>query len=269
MCCWREKCLSRENVSLILLVNFSCSIKAVPTVSVYKNKEHVHQALPKNYRKKQQILIPLCQQMQQRQQQESKLMGHGRSVFNNAVSPIPAEVQAMVHNVHPNHEMMMRPEAQNIMDGLRHGKLTVQHLVHQLHNQGNNPRIREMLAGVLKVHLQHQQQQARAVSPHVMPQQMRITSPMNGGDPALMHQGELCTRSTWKDRVSLVVVLLQVWFRPWEVCWERVPCHQCRAHPWRCSTQVLGDSFSAVIDYFDLARHCWFQLVIFLYALYA
>lgn len=153
----------------------------------------------------QHILIILCQQMQQRQQQEGKLIGHGRSVFNNAVSPIPAEVQAMVHNVHPNHEMMMRPEAQNIMDGLRHGKLTVQHLVHQLHNQGNNPRIREMLAGVLKVHLQHQQQQARAVSPHVMPQQMRITSPMNGGDPALMHQGELCTRSASKDRVSLVV----------------------------------------------------------------
>jgi len=123
------------------------------------------------------------------------MMGHGRGIFGAAVSPIPAEVQAMVHNVHPNHEMMMRPEAQNIMDGLRHGKLTVQHLVQQLHNQGNNPRIREMLAGVLKVHLQQQQQQqARAVSPHVMHQQMRITSPMNG-DAAILHQGELLTWS--------------------------------------------------------------------------
>ncbi|CAB3382669.1 Hypothetical predicted protein [Cloeon dipterum] len=131
---------------------------------------------------------------QQQQQQESKFYG-GRGIFGGGSaatsSPVPPDVQAFMHNVHPNHDMIMRPEAQNILEGLRHGKLTVQHLVHQLHNQTMNPRVKEMVAGVIKVHLQHQQQQqqARAVSPLVpMHQQMRITSPMNGGE-ALMHQG--------------------------------------------------------------------------------
>ncbi|XP_059487489.1 eukaryotic translation initiation factor 4E transporter-like isoform X2 [Neocloeon triangulifer] len=139
-------------------------------------------------------LLELQQQQQhqhqsQRQQQENKMLGRGIFGSTAMTSPIPADVQALVHNVHPNHELLMRPEAQNIMDGLRHGKFTVQNLVHQLHSQNINPRIRETVAGVLKLHLQ--QQQARAVSPHVPPmhQQMRITSPMNGGD--LMHQG-LC-----------------------------------------------------------------------------
>ncbi|XP_065349512.1 uncharacterized protein LOC135945636 isoform X3 [Cloeon dipterum] len=130
---------------------------------------------------------------QQQQQQESKFYG-GRGIFGGGSaatsSPVPPDVQAFMHNVHPNHDMIMRPEAQNILEGLRHGKLTVQHLVHQLHNQTMNPRVKEMVAGVIKVHLQHQQQQqARAASPLVpMHQQMRITSPMNGGE-ALMHQG--------------------------------------------------------------------------------
>jgi hypothetical protein len=92
----------------------------------------------------------------------------------------------------------------NVLTGLKRGELTMQNLVHQLHNTGLQPRHREAIASIVKLQQQQQSQQQqqlhqpppispRATSPHPdtmhqlmvqqqQQQQMRITSPLNGGE---------------------------------------------------------------------------------------
>ncbi|KAF4518888.1 hypothetical protein B566_EDAN015280 [Ephemera danica] len=155
------------------------------------------------------------QQQQQHQQQQdalNKLLGGPQPPTQiraatyggpNPLSPLPPEVQMLVNQAQPSRELLQRPEAQNIIKGLKRGELTMQNLVHQLHNTGMQPRHREVLASIVKLQQQQTQQQQqqqlhqppplspRATSPHpdVMhqlmvqqqqQQQMRITSPLNG-----------------------------------------------------------------------------------------
>jgi len=48
------------------------------------------------------------------------------------VSPVPAEMQMMINNIPSSQELLQRPEAQAIIQGLQQGEITRQHLIQQL-----------------------------------------------------------------------------------------------------------------------------------------
>nr|CAD7428991.1 unnamed protein product [Timema monikensis] len=125
-----------------------------------------------------------------------------------SLSPLPPELQLMVNNAQPSRELLQRPEALAIIQGLRHGQITSQHIVQQLQNPAMQHRHREVLVNILKFqmrlqrtavvtglspqplsphhnvqppsdlhHIMLQQQQQQTQTPQ---QQLRIPSPLNG-----------------------------------------------------------------------------------------
>lgn len=48
------------------------------------------------------------------------------------ISPVPPEMQMMLNNVPASQELLQRPEAQAIIQGLQQGEITRQHLIQQL-----------------------------------------------------------------------------------------------------------------------------------------
>ncbi|KAL0266368.1 UNVERIFIED_CONTAM: hypothetical protein PYX00_008932 [Menopon gallinae] len=129
-------------------------------------------------------------QAQQQQQELNKLwLSSGRLApphLHGALSPLPTDLQILVANSQPSTELLSRPEAQAILQGLRQGEITPQHLVQQLQDPAMQPRHREVLASILKVH----SGSPRPASPLMVPsdqaflqqlmlqQQLRIPSPM-------------------------------------------------------------------------------------------
>ncbi|XP_034935730.1 eukaryotic translation initiation factor 4E transporter-like isoform X2 [Chelonus insularis] len=140
------------------------------------------------------------QQQQKRQQQTdmlSMMMNNQRMV---GVSPIPQEMQMLVNNAPSSRELLQRPEAQAIIQGLQQGEITRQHLIQQLQNPAMQHRHREVLVNILKM---YGNTTPRTVSPHsgkavphdqIIQQllyqqhkhqhhQQRVTSPMNNVIP--------------------------------------------------------------------------------------
>nr|CAD7394489.1 unnamed protein product [Timema cristinae] len=138
-----------------------------------------------------------------------------------SLSPLPPELQLMVNNAQPSRELLQRPEALAIIQGidlsmmfqgLRHGQITSQHIVQQLQNPAMQHRHREVLVNILKFQMRLQRTAVvtglspQPLSPHhnVQPpsdlhhimlqqqqqqqqtqapqQQLRIPSPLNGDD---------------------------------------------------------------------------------------
>nr|XP_033329376.1 nuclear factor of activated T-cells 5-like isoform X2 [Megalopta genalis] len=132
------------------------------------------------------------QHQQQQQQQHSdmlSIMMGGQRILG--VSPVPPEMQMMLNNVPTSQELLQRPEAQAIIQGLQQGEITRQHLIQQLQNPAMQHRHREVLVNILKM---YGGTTPRTVSPHptaptpqdhilqqmlYQQQQQRIPSPMN------------------------------------------------------------------------------------------
>ena len=74
-------------------------------------------------------------QQQQRQQQQSEMLsmmmmsGHQRPV---GISPVPQDVQMLLNNGPSSRDLLQRPEAQAIIQGLQQGEITRAHIQHQL-----------------------------------------------------------------------------------------------------------------------------------------
>ncbi|XP_029662383.1 eukaryotic translation initiation factor 4E transporter-like isoform X1 [Formica exsecta] len=158
--------------------------------------QHPHQAQMQH-----ENLMKVLQIQQQQQQQKqrhsdmlSMMMGNQRML---GVSPVPSEMQMMINNIPSSQELLQRPEAQAIIQGLQQGEITRQHLIQQLQNPAMQHRHREVLVNILKM---YGGTTPRTISPHPHPtpatpqdhmlqqmlfqqQQQRIPSPMNNVIP--------------------------------------------------------------------------------------
>ncbi|XP_044577225.1 eukaryotic translation initiation factor 4E transporter-like isoform X4 [Cotesia glomerata] len=167
--------------------------------------QHAHQAQMQHENL---LKVLRIQQQQQQQQQQHKrqqqstdmlsmMMGTQRMV---GVSPVPQEMQMLGNNIPSIRELLQRPEAQAIIQGLQQGEITRQHLVQQLQNPAMQHRHRELLMNILRMfgntasrtvsphpgsgvshdpmiqQLLYQQQQQQQQHQH---QQQRVPSPMN------------------------------------------------------------------------------------------
>ncbi|XP_049793458.1 eukaryotic translation initiation factor 4E transporter isoform X1 [Schistocerca nitens] len=130
--------------------------------------------------------VQLAQQRQQQQQAVPSHMGHFTvpppvhpvlPAVPPSLSPLPPELQVMVNNAQPSHELLQRPEAKAILQGLRYGEITSHHLVQQLQNPAMQHRHREVLLSILKMQMQ-QGIVHRTASPHLHA----------GQAPELLHQ---------------------------------------------------------------------------------
>ncbi|XP_029167468.1 eukaryotic translation initiation factor 4E transporter-like isoform X2 [Nylanderia fulva] len=158
--------------------------------------QHPHQAQMQHENLMKVLQIQQQQQQQQQQQKQrhsdmlSMMMGNQRML---GVSPVPAEMQMMINNIPSSQELLQRPEAQAIIQGLQQGEITRQHLMQQLQNPAMQHRHREMLVNILKM---YGGTTPRTISPHPHPappthqdhmlqqmlyqqQQQRIPSPMS------------------------------------------------------------------------------------------
>ncbi|XP_076224796.1 uncharacterized protein LOC116426797 isoform X3 [Nomia melanderi] len=160
--------------------------------------QHPHQAQMQHENLMKVLQIQQQKQQQQQQQQQhqhqqhsdmlSLMMGGQRML---AVSPVPPEMQMMLNSVPTSQELLQRPEAQAIIQGLQQGEITRQHLIQQLQNPAIQHRHREVLVNILKM---YGGTTPRTVSPHpsaptpqdhilqqmlYQQQQQRIPSPMN------------------------------------------------------------------------------------------
>ncbi|XP_069683292.1 eukaryotic translation initiation factor 4E transporter-like isoform X2 [Periplaneta americana] len=128
------------------------------------------------------LLASNQQQQQSQQSQSASRLGHVPVPTQFQVppppslSPLPPDLQLMVTNAQPSRELLQRPEAQAIIQGLKHGEITSQHLVQQLQNPAMQHRHREVLVSILKLQMQPGVS-PRATSPHPHVQQ-----------PDLLHQ---------------------------------------------------------------------------------
>lgn len=113
----------------------------------------------------QDLLYKLLQVQRQQQQQQHEMVNKMVGGRPYAASP----------ELHTQREMLQRPEAQAIIHGLEHGKITVQHLMQQISNPGLQARHRELLLSILKLH--HQQQQPLAAALGVPSPLPRTVSP--------------------------------------------------------------------------------------------
>ncbi|XP_072749964.1 uncharacterized protein [Anoplolepis gracilipes] len=165
--------------------------------------QHPHQAQMQHENLMKVLQIQQQQQQQQQQQKQrhsdmlSMMMGNQRML---GVSPVPAEMQMMINNIPSSQELLQRPEAQAIIQGLQQGEITRQHLIQQLQNPAMQHRHREVLVNILKM---YGGTTPRTISPHPHPapatpqdhmlqqmlfqqqqqQQQRIPSPMNNVIP--------------------------------------------------------------------------------------
>ncbi|CAL1673080.1 unnamed protein product [Lasius platythorax] len=160
--------------------------------------QHPHQAQMQHENLMKVLQIQQQQQQQQQKQRHSDMlsmmMGNQRML---GVSPVPAEMQMMINNIPSSQELLQRPEAQAIIQGLQQGEITRQHLIQQLQNPAMQHRHREVLVNILKM---YGGTTPRTISPHPHPappthqdhmlqqmlyqqQQQRIPSPMNNVIP--------------------------------------------------------------------------------------
>ncbi|XP_012166456.1 eukaryotic translation initiation factor 4E transporter isoform X9 [Bombus terrestris] len=156
--------------------------------------QHPHQAQMQHENLMKVLQIQQQQQKQQQQQQQqhsdmlSMMMGGQRML---GMSPVPPEMQMMLSNAPTSQELLQRPEAQAIIQGLQQGEITRQHLIQQLQNPAMQHRHREVLVNILKM---YGGTTPRTISPHpsaptpqdhilqqmlYQQQQQRIPSPMN------------------------------------------------------------------------------------------
>ncbi|CAH1998848.1 unnamed protein product [Acanthoscelides obtectus] len=89
------------------------------------------------------------QQQQQKQQMEmfNKLINAATSAGQVRLSPLQHEL-----GLQQSRELLNRPEAQAILQGLKRGEITPQHLYQQLTSSALQPRHRDMLSAILKLH---------------------------------------------------------------------------------------------------------------------
>lgn len=116
--------------------------------------QHPHQAQMQHENLMKVLQIQQQQQKQRHQQHSdmlSMMMGTGGQRMLG-VSPVPADVQMMINNVPSSRELLQRPEAQAIIQGLQQGEITRQHLMQQLQNPAMQHRHREVLVNILKLY---------------------------------------------------------------------------------------------------------------------
>ncbi|XP_050595606.1 eukaryotic translation initiation factor 4E transporter-like isoform X7 [Bombus affinis] len=154
--------------------------------------QHPHQAQMQHENLMKVLQIQQQQKQQQQQQQHSDMlsmmMGGQRML---GMSPVPPEMQMMLSSAPTSQELLQRPEAQAIIQGLQQGEITRQHLIQQLQNPAMQHRHREVLVNILKM---YGGTTPRTISPHpsaptpqdhilqqmlYQQQQQRIPSPMN------------------------------------------------------------------------------------------
>ncbi|KAK2585472.1 hypothetical protein KPH14_010130 [Odynerus spinipes] len=147
-------------------------------------------------------VLHIQQQQQKQRQQHSDMLSmimSGQRLMG--VSPVQSEMQMMMNNTATSgQELLQRPEAQAIIQGLQQGEITKQHLIQQLQNPAMQHRHREVLVNILKM---YGGTTPRAISPHPsaptpqdhilhqmlyqqqqqQQQQPRIPSPMNNVIP--------------------------------------------------------------------------------------
>ncbi|XP_044738179.1 eukaryotic translation initiation factor 4E transporter isoform X2 [Chrysoperla carnea] len=99
------------------------------------------------------VKLHQVQQQQQRQEMFNKLMQANVGMGNRQYQASPLSSEIMNTSVpSANLELLQRPEAQAIIQGLKRGDITPQHLRQQLANHAIQPRHREMIHSVLKLH---------------------------------------------------------------------------------------------------------------------
>ncbi|PNF25668.1 hypothetical protein B7P43_G00632 [Cryptotermes secundus] len=214
---------SADQVGLTPLSGFGLSSHPSPGPTVVTSQPHMQipqdlvmkllQLQQQQQRQQQQEVLNkllVSSQQQQQQSQASSRLGHVPVAVTvptqfqvpppPSLSPLPPELQLMITSAQPSRELLQRPEAQAIIQGLKHGEITPQHLVQQLQNSAMQHRHREVLVSILKLQMQPGVS-PRATSPHPhvqqpellhqmmlqqqqqqhQQQQLRIPSPLNSG----------------------------------------------------------------------------------------
>ncbi|XP_011305362.1 eukaryotic translation initiation factor 4E transporter isoform X3 [Fopius arisanus] len=158
--------------------------------------QHPHQAQMQHENLMKVLRIQQQQQAQQQKRQQQtdmlSMMMSGQRMIG--ASPVPQDMQMLVNNAPSSRELLQRPEAQAIIQGLQQGEITRQHLMQQLQNPAMQHRHREVLVNILKM---YGNTTPRTASPHQVPnvshdsmlqqllfqQQQRVPSPMNNMMP--------------------------------------------------------------------------------------
>ncbi|XP_063987949.1 eukaryotic translation initiation factor 4E transporter-like isoform X8 [Diachasmimorpha longicaudata] len=183
--------------------------------------QHPHQAQMQHENLMKVLRIQQQQQAQQQKRQQqtdmlSMMMGSQRMV---GVSPVPQDMQMLVNNAQSTRELLQRPEAQAIIQGLQQGEITKQHLMQQIQNPATQHRHREILVHILKM---YGNTTPRTVSPHAAPtvshdpmlqqllyQQQRVPSPMNNGNTEVSKLAAQSQASQMQQMQSAVQLLTQ------------------------------------------------------------
>ncbi|XP_056637845.1 eukaryotic translation initiation factor 4E transporter-like isoform X2 [Diorhabda sublineata] len=101
------------------------------------------------------LTMKLQQAQFQQQQQQKQQMDMLNKLINATTSVHPQQLRASpLHDLvmQQSRDLLNRPEAQAILQGLKRGEITTQHLYQQLANPALQPRHREMLMTILKIH---------------------------------------------------------------------------------------------------------------------
>ncbi|XP_066251931.1 eukaryotic translation initiation factor 4E transporter-like isoform X2 [Euwallacea similis] len=96
----------------------------------------------------------LMMKLQQAQLQQKQMDMLGKLISASGV-PAASHVRAsplLDMGVQQSRELLNRPEAQAILQGLKRGEITIQHLYQQIANPALQPRHREMLVTIVKLH---------------------------------------------------------------------------------------------------------------------
>nr|CAI5833115.1 unnamed protein product [Callosobruchus analis] len=93
-------------------------------------------------------------QQYHQQQQQKQQMEMFNKLINAATSAGQMRLSPLQHDLGPqqSRDLLNRPEAQAILQGLKRGEITPQHLYQQLTSSALQPRHRDMLSAILKLH---------------------------------------------------------------------------------------------------------------------
>jgi len=134
--------------------------QAVPFGPGVVRPSPISASLPSNAPTEQEILEHMMASGQHQQQHGNMMGGHQgqRGVPPPVKKPampkasnLPPPLVEYLASVPLNTELLARPEADQLMQGLNSGNITVDHLLHQLNNPGVNHRQRDLLLSVLKL----------------------------------------------------------------------------------------------------------------------
>ncbi|KAG5868188.1 hypothetical protein JTB14_030261 [Gonioctena quinquepunctata] len=130
-------------------------------------------------------------QLQQHQKQQMEMLNK----LINATTVHPSQMRTSpLHDMgmQQSRELLNRPEAQAILQGLKRGEITTQHLYQQLSNPALQPRHREMLMTILKIQGAGYGPSPRVLSPvpphHMFQQQQQQQLRVSPLPPNAMHQ---------------------------------------------------------------------------------